>query len=128
MTIGNQKCGRNKSQSELSRNKSRSKWRRTKDIQCYKCRKKGHIKRECPKWKKGNTKNREGSSKSMNVVEEGDSESGDGDMILVSSSRYHFADSLIMDLACSYHVTPNKDWFDTYRLENSSYVLMGNDA
>ena len=22
-------------------------------------------------------------------------------------------------------MTPNKDWFDTYRLENSGYVLMG---
>ena len=33
-----------------------------------------------------------------------------------------------MDSACSYNVTPNKDWFDTYRLVNSSYVLMGNDA
>ena len=25
-------------------------------------------------------------------------------------------------------MTPNKDWFDTYRLVNSGYVLMGNDA
>ena len=33
-----------------------------------------------------------------------------------------------MDLACSYHMTPNKDWFDTYRLVNSSSLLMGNDA
>ena len=52
---GNQKRGRNKSQSESNRNKSRSKSRRRKDIQCYKYEKKGHIKRECPKWKKGNT-------------------------------------------------------------------------
>ena len=50
----NQKPGSNKSQSESSRNKSQSKLRRKKDIQCYKCEKKGHIKRECPKWKKGN--------------------------------------------------------------------------
>ena len=33
-----------------------------------------------------------------------------------------------MDLACSYHMTPNKDWFDTYRLVNSGYVLIDNDA
>ena len=25
-------------------------------------------------------------------------------------------------------MTPTKDWFDTYRLVNSSFVLIGNDA
>ena len=33
-----------------------------------------------------------------------------------------------MDSACSYHMTPNKGWFDTYKLVNCSYVLMGNDV
>ena len=33
-----------------------------------------------------------------------------------------------MDSTCSYHMTPNKDWFNTYRLVNSSSILMGNDA
>ena len=81
-------------------------------------------------WKKGNIENIEGSSKFANVVEEGDSKSsdGDGDMLLVSSNQDHLMDSLIMDLACSYHKTPNEDWFDTYMLVNSGYVLMGNDA
>ena len=82
----NQECGRNKSQGESSRNKSQSKSRRMKDIHYYKCGKNGHIKRECLKWKKENTLNKEGSSKSVNVVEEGNLESGDGDMLLVSSS------------------------------------------
>ena len=29
---------------------------------------------------------------------------------------------------CSYNMTPNKDWFSTYRLVNYGYVLMGNDV
>ena len=33
-----------------------------------------------------------------------------------------------MDSACSYHMMPNKDWFDTYMLVNYGFVLMGNDA
>ena len=91
-------------------------------------REKGHIKRECWKWKKGKIENKEGSSKSANVVEEGDPERGDGDMLLVSSSRDHLTNSWIMDSACSYHLMPKKDWFDTYRLVNYGYLLMGNDA
>ena len=71
---------------------------------------------------------KEGSSKSANVVEIGDSESDDGEMLLVSFSPYHLTDSWIMDLACFYHMIPNKDWFDTYRLVNSDSILMGNDA
>ena len=64
----------------------------------------------------------------MNVVEEGDSKSGDGDMLSVSSNRDHLTNSWIMDSTCSNHMTPKKDWFDTYRLVNSGSVLMGNDA
>ena len=39
----------------------------------------------------------EGSSKSANIVEEGDLKSDDGDMLSVSSSRDHLTDSWIMD-------------------------------
>ena len=59
---------------------------------------------------------------------EEDLESGDGDMLSVSSSSDHLIDSWILDSACSYHMTPNKDWFHTYRLVNSGSVLMGNDV
>ena len=33
-----------------------------------------------------------------------------------------------MDSTCSYHMMPNKDWFDTYWLVNSGFFMMGNDA
>ena len=61
------------------------------------------------------------------MVEE-DSESGDGDMLLVSSSSNHLTDSWILDLAWSYHMTPTKNWFNTYKLVNSGSILMGNDV
>ena len=66
------------------------------------------MKRECPDKKRENDDN-EGSSKSANVVEEQVSESSDGDMLSVSSSSEHLMDSWILDSACSFHVTPNKD-------------------
>ena len=82
------------------------------------------MKRDCPEKKKGGSvsENKKGSSKSTNVVAEKDSESGDGDMLLVSSSLDHLTDSWILDSACSYHMTPNKDWFNTYRSVNSGSV------
>ena len=61
------------------------------------------------------------------MVEE-DSESGDGDMLSVSSGLDHLTNSWILDSTCSYHMTPNKDWFNTYRSVNSSSILMGNDV
>ena len=125
---GNQERGRNKFRNGSSNNKSRSKSRKRKDIICFKCGKKGHIKRDCLEKKKGNGESKEGSSKSANVVEEEDSESGDGDILSVLFSSEHLTDSWILDSGCSYHMTPNKDWFHTYRLVNTGSVLMGNDA
>ena len=70
MAKSNQERGRNKFQSESSNNKSQSKPRKRNDIQCYKCWKKKHMKRDCPEKKKGGlvSENKEGSSKSANVV------------------------------------------------------------
>ena len=59
---------------------------------------------------------------------EEDSESGDGDMLSVSSSSDHLTDSWILDSTYSYHMTPNKDWFNTYMSVNFGFVLIGNDA
>ena len=124
---GNHERGRSNTRNGSSGNKSRSKLGRKKDIQCYKCRKKGHMKRECSNRKKGND-DKEGSSKSANIVEEQGSESSDEDMLSISSDSEHLVDSWILDSTCSFHVTPNKDWFDTYRLVNSDFVQMDNDA
>jgi len=85
-----------------------------------------HIKQECSEKKKGDTKNKEDSSKSMNVVEE-NSESDDGDMLSISSSLNHPIYSWILDSTCSYHMTPNKDWLHNYKLVDYGSVMMGND-
>ncbi|KAG6670908.1 hypothetical protein I3843_Q029300 [Carya illinoinensis] len=96
---GNQERGRNKSRSGSSKNKARSKSRKRKDITCFKCRTKGHIKRDCPEKKKGNIENKKGPSKSATVVKEEDSESDDRDVLSVSFSSDHLADSWILDSA-----------------------------
>ena len=117
---GYQDRGRKKDINEKStRGRSKSK---SKTVKCYKCQKKGHFKRDCLEWKK----EKEESSKSINVVAV-DLES-DGDMLSVSSSTDDLNNSWLLDSACSFHVTPHRSWFDTYRSVNCSSVRMGNDA
>ena len=55
-------------------------------------------------------------------------ESNDGDLLSVSTNLDHLKDSWILDLACSYHMTLNREWFDTYMSVNCGNVLTGNDA
>ena len=116
---GYQDRGRKKDKNDKSvKGRSKSK---SKTVKCYKCQKKGHIKRNCLEWNKG----KEESSTSANIV--ADSES-DGDMLSVSSSTDGLNNSWLLDSARSFHVTPHRNWFDTYRLINCDFVRMGNDA
>jgi hypothetical protein len=61
------------------------------------------------------------------VVEE-DSDVADGDMLSVASTSEHPMDSWLLDSTCSFHVTSNRCWFDTYMSVNSRIVTMGNGA
>ena len=63
------------------------------------------------------------------VVEEtsDDSEVG-ADLLSISSGNNVLLESWVLDSTCSYHMTPKKDWFDTYKPSNDGMVQMGNDA
>ena len=45
----------------------------------------------------------------------------------VSSNVDRLINSCALDLACSFHVTPHRDWLDTYRLVNCGSILMENN-
>ena len=49
-------------------------------------------------------------------------------MLSIASNSEHHVDSWILDSACSFHVTPNRNWFNTYRPVNSGIVTIDNDA
>ena len=124
---GNHERKRSNNRGESKGKNSRSKSRRRKDINCFKCGNKGNMKRHCPDWKKKKDDENEGSSKSANVVED-NSDDVNGDMLSVASNSEQPLNSWILDSACSFHVTPNKDWFNTYMSVNFGMVIMGNCA
>jgi hypothetical protein len=124
---GNYERGRSSNNGDSKGKNYWSKSRRRKDINCYKCGKKGYIKWDCPDWKKKNDDENEGSSKSTNVMED-NSDNADGDMLSVASNLGHPVDSWILGSVCSFHVTFNRNWFNTYMSVNSSIVTMGNGA
>ena len=51
----------------------------------------------------------------------------DGELVLVTVSSRQFEDSYIMDSRCTYHMCPNRDWFDTFQICSGGTVLMGSD-
>ncbi|KAE8692022.1 hypothetical protein F3Y22_tig00110863pilonHSYRG00024 [Hibiscus syriacus] len=104
---------------------SRSKSRDKKTIHCYKCKEAGHMKRDCPKLKKQTDEKRDVSSKSVNVVEDDNFDCSEGDMLSISTTQ--LTDAWILDSGCSYHITPNREWFSTYRSVNSGSVYLGDD-
>jgi hypothetical protein len=124
---GNYEHERSNNRGDSKGENSRSKSRRRKDINCYKCRKIGHMKMNCPDRKKNKDDENEGSPKSANVVED-NSDDANGDMLSVAFTSEHPMGSWILDSAYSFHVTPNSDWFDTYRSVNYGIVTMGNGA
>ena len=64
---------------------------------------------------------------SANIVQKNvDSEgSADSDMLAVTSGDH--SDSWIFDTGASFHMTPNKEWFETYKAGNMGSVRLADD-
>ena len=101
--------------------KFRSKSRPRGDLECFWCHEKGHMKRDCLKYKASEKK--EGNEAAV-VTEVASDDSGD---VLAVTTYEYTANSWILDSGCSYHMCPNRDWFTTYNDVNGGTVLMGND-
>jgi hypothetical protein len=69
----------------------------------------------------------EGNSSFVAGVVEGNSEVS-GFVLAVTDSDSHFSDQWVLDTACTFHMSPKRDWFTTYELVDDGSVLMGNDV
>ena len=84
------------------------------------------MRKECSRLRGQNDdKKNEDSSKSTNVVQNDDSDFGDGDMLVILTNQY--VDIWFLDSLASYHMTPNKEWFTLYRIGSFGTVHLGDD-
>ncbi|KAH9723668.1 hypothetical protein KPL70_007189 [Citrus sinensis] len=112
-----------------SHNHGRSKSKSKKNVKCYNCGKKGHVKKKC--W--SNQKRREGkepeSSNAQGCVA---STSNDGEIlyseaITISEGRKRLSDVWLIDSGATWHMTSRREWFHTYEPISGGSVYMGND-
>jgi len=102
-------------------NRSRSKSKH-KNLTCYYCKKKGHIKTNC--FILMNKQKGRGSvaSEKVNVAKDDDTY----DVLYVVDNCFNDDNAWIIDSGTSQHMTPNRDWFETYE-PSSGKVLMENN-
>ena len=48
--------------------------------------------------------------------------------VFVATNPYKSKDDWILDSRCTFHMSPNRNWFSTYRSIEGGVVLMGNDS
>jgi len=111
-----------------SQNHGRSKSQRKKNIKCYGCGMKGHVKKECWNNKKNGEKNFATSTSQGCVA----STSNDGEILYseaTTSSKggRRLNDVWIMDSGATWHMTPYRDWFYSYEPISQGSVYIGND-
>lgn len=70
--------------------------------------KEGHFRKDCPNRKKKNWKHKE--SNDIAIVADG---YGSSDVLAVTEDSC--SDEWNLDSGCSFHMTPNQEWFDSYK-------------
>lgn len=118
---GGGRRGRSKSRGANNRGFQRSQSRDISTVECFKCHKKGHFKRNCPEWKKDDKK----GDATKDVA--GVATLEEGEEVLTCFSADH-VDGWILDSGCSYHMCPNREWFEDYKSNTGGEILMGNNA
>ncbi|KAG8485555.1 hypothetical protein CXB51_018931 [Gossypium anomalum] len=52
----------------------------------------------------------------------------DGELLVASVNDSKVSEEWILDSGCTFHMSPNRDWFTTYETVSEGVVLMGNNA
>mgnify|MGYP003740606461 FL=1 len=125
---GSDKNFRGRSKSRNSRDRGRSKSRG--GFRCYYCDIEGHTQKHCRKWKRdqeqANSKKKPEENNSTTAVTE--------DVVVLSCGDeecLHVTDEnveWVVDTAASYHATPTREFFTSYKAGDFGTVKMGNTS
>ena len=84
------------------------------------CKKPGHLKKDCLAWKR---RQENGGGKVVNLAESvGDEEVSEALNVIEGKD----SGCWIMDSGCSFHMSPNLEWFDSI-VETTGSVVLGNN-
>ncbi|KAG8477584.1 hypothetical protein CXB51_031066 [Gossypium anomalum] len=98
---------------------------------CNFCKKKWHIKSEC--YKLQNKIKREAANQKRKQPENfGKADIvenySDVELLVAFVNDSKVSEEWILDSGCTFHMSPNRDWFTTYEIVSEDVVLMGNNA
>lgn len=132
-------CGRSmeKDKSDTFRPRSKSQHR---NLTCNYCKKKGHIKQDCYKLQRKLKSGKHGDKKEeqpgtanvaasvddFSLFAEGVFEDDSSIALLAARDTDHRREEWTIDSACSFHITPHKDCFCSYKTVHQGVVFMGN--
>ncbi|KAL0561700.1 hypothetical protein IC582_002140 [Cucumis melo] len=105
-----------------SKNQRRSKSRSKKNIKCYNCGKKGHLKKNC--WNL-NKKDSNPQGNVASTINEGGALSCEA--VTTTEGRKRMADGWFFDSGATYHMTSRREWFHNYKPISRGSLFSCND-
>ncbi|KAL5842405.1 hypothetical protein ACOSQ3_013008 [Xanthoceras sorbifolium] len=122
--------GRSQSREQKPRGKSRGKSNRYANIECHHCKKKGHIKKFCRKFKNEQVKNKGKEVKKDDSSDDDQTNTINEFLVVYDDDVINLASnetSWVIDSGATIHATSRKELFTSYTPGDYGTVKMGND-